>query len=94
VAVGGGFARGRPYDDFRLVGLKAACLAGAAKALRQQSGMQISDLEAAILGQFLAPARLAVSSQAWEAETAAGRALSQQDALTLLLASTPAPPPR
>lgn len=70
--------------------LHAARLAGAAEALRQQSGMQISDLEAAILEQFLAPARLTVTSQAWEAETAAGRALSQQDALALLLASTPA----
>jgi hypothetical protein len=69
--------------------LQAARLADAAEALRQQSGMQISDLEAAILEQFLAPARLAVTSRAWEAETAAGRALSQQDALTLLLASTP-----
>jgi tetratricopeptide (TPR) repeat protein len=72
--------------------LPAARLAGAAEALRQESGMQISDLEAGMLEQFLAPARLAVTSQAWAAETAAGRALSREDALTLLLSSaSPAP---
>lgn len=69
--------------------LRAARLAGAADALRQESGMQISELEAAMLEQFLAPARLAVTSQAWDAEVAAGRALAQQEAVMLLLSPSP-----
>ena len=65
--------------------LRAARLAGAAEAIRQESGMLITELEAAMLEQFLAPARLTVTSQAWDAELAAGRALTQQEAVTLLL---------
>ncbi len=34
--------------------------------------------------EYLAPARAAVTAQAWAAELAAGAALSQEQALTLL----------
>jgi predicted ATPase/class 3 adenylate cyclase len=69
--------------------LEAARLAGAAEPIRQQSGMRSTDLEDSMLERFLAPARAAVTSQAWAAELAAGRALTQQEAVTLLL--TPGP---
>jgi hypothetical protein len=39
---------------------------------------------------YLAPARSAVTTQAWDAELDAGRALTQQEAVTLLL--WPGPP--
>ena len=65
--------------------LRAARLAGAANAIRQESGMLITESEAAMVEEFLAPVRAAVSSQEWDAGLAAGRALSQQEALALLL---------
>jgi hypothetical protein len=46
--------------------------------------MLISEQEAAMLEEHLAPARAAVTPQEWQAGLAAGRALSQQDALALL----------
>ncbi len=64
--------------------LRAARLAGAAGAIRQESGMLITEPEAAMLEQYLAPARAAVSPREWDAELAAGRALSQAEALALL----------
>jgi predicted ATPase/class 3 adenylate cyclase len=64
--------------------LRAARLAGAAEANREDSGMLISPQEAAMLGDFLAPARAAVTPPEWQAGLAAGRALSQQEALALL----------
>jgi predicted ATPase/class 3 adenylate cyclase len=70
--------------------VRAARLVGAADAIRQESGMLITDQEAAMVAGFLAPARAAVSPEEWDAEVAAGRALSQQDALALLLTLRPA----
>jgi predicted ATPase/class 3 adenylate cyclase len=64
--------------------LRAARLAGAAEASREDSGMLISPQEAAMLEAFLAPARAAVAPQEWQSGLAAGRALSQQEALALL----------
>jgi predicted ATPase/class 3 adenylate cyclase len=64
--------------------LRAACLAGAAEAIRQESGMLISPQEAAMLEEHLAPARDTVPRQEWDVELAAGRALSQPEALGLL----------
>jgi predicted ATPase/Tfp pilus assembly protein PilF len=64
--------------------LRAARLAGAADAIRRESGMLITQQEAEMLERHLAPARRTVTSQAWDAELAAGRALSQQEAVTLL----------
>jgi len=64
--------------------LRAARLAGAADALRQESGMLITDTEAAIYQDMLAPARAATSPEQWDAELSAGRALGQQEAMALL----------
>jgi tetratricopeptide (TPR) repeat protein len=65
--------------------LRVARLAGAADAIRQESGMLITDPEAAMLAEFLAPARVAIASEAWDTEVAACRALARQDAITLLV---------
>jgi predicted ATPase/class 3 adenylate cyclase len=69
---------------------RAARLAGAAEANREESGMLISPQEAAMVEEHLAPARAAVTPRTWEAEVAAGRALTQQEALALLLSPSPA----
>jgi hypothetical protein len=68
--------------------LRAARLAGAAEASREDSGMPLSPQEAAMLGDFLAPVRAAVAPPEWRAGLAAGRALSQQEALALLRPDT------
>jgi predicted ATPase/class 3 adenylate cyclase len=64
--------------------LRAARLAGAAEASREESGMLISPQEAAMMDEYLAPARAAVTPQEWQAALAAGRAFSQAEALALL----------
>ena len=70
--------------------LLTARLAGAAEAIRQESGLLITPQEGALLEELLGPARAAVSSQVWDAELAAGRALTEQEALALLLSLSPA----
>jgi predicted ATPase/class 3 adenylate cyclase len=70
--------------------LLTARLAGAAEAIRQESGMLITPQEGALLEELLVPARATVSSQVWDAELAAGRALTEQEALALLLSLSPA----
>ncbi len=69
--------------------LQAARLAGAAETIRQESGLVRTDLETARMEQYLAPARAAVTPQAWAAELAAGRALTQQEAIMLLISPSP-----
>jgi predicted ATPase/class 3 adenylate cyclase len=64
---------------------RAARLAGAAEAIRQQSGLLMTDLEAARMEGYLAPARAALAPDVWDAEVAAGRALTQEQAVALLL---------
>jgi hypothetical protein len=64
---------------------RAARLAGAAEAGRDESGMLISPQEAAMVEEHLAPPRAVVMPDEWRAELAAGRALTQQEALTALL---------
>ena len=71
--------------------LPAARLAGAAEGVRQRSGTLRTDREAARMERYLTPARTAVAAQAWAAELAAGQALTQQEAVTLLLSPSPAP---
>ena len=66
--------------------LRAARLAGAAEAVRLQAGMPILEFDAALLERFLAPARAAIPRHEWDAEWDAGRALTQQQAVALLLA--------
>jgi tetratricopeptide (TPR) repeat protein len=65
--------------------LRTARLAGAAEAIRRESGMLISPQEAAMLEDHLGPARATVPPREWEAELAAGRALSRPEALALLI---------
>jgi tetratricopeptide (TPR) repeat protein len=69
---------------------RAARLAGAAEAGRQESGMLISPQEAAMVEELLAPARAAVAPEEWQAELAAGRALTLQETLTLFQSPSPA----
>jgi hypothetical protein len=52
--------------------------------------MPISRAEAAVLEQFLAPARATVTPRAWEADLAAGCSLTQQQRIALLLSPSPA----
>jgi predicted ATPase/class 3 adenylate cyclase len=70
-------------------GLRAARLTGAADAIRQKIGIPIPQPEAVQIERFLAPARAAIARQGWDAELAAGRALTQQQAAALLISPTP-----
>jgi predicted ATPase/class 3 adenylate cyclase len=68
-------------------GLRAARLAGAAEAVRQKTGIPVKDPE--MLEEFLAPAQAATEPGEWDAALAAGRALTQQQAATLLTPASP-----
>jgi hypothetical protein len=61
---------------------QAARLTGA--AIRQEAGMPASQPDAATLEHFLAPARAAAAPGDWDAGLAAGRALTQQQAVSML----------
>jgi chemotaxis receptor (MCP) glutamine deamidase CheD len=61
---------------------RAAKLFGTAEALREQAGMPIRGPDAELLEEFLAPARITLSADEWEAQREAGRTLSVQQALT------------
>jgi hypothetical protein len=65
-------------------GLRAARLTGAAEDIREKAGMPIAEPDAALLERFLAPMRATIPRQVWDAELAAGRALTQQQAITLV----------
>jgi predicted ATPase/class 3 adenylate cyclase len=69
---------------------RAARLAGAAETIRQKAGMSASQPDAATLEHFLAPARAASAPEDWDAELAAGRALTHQQAVMLLTHQAPA----
>jgi predicted ATPase/class 3 adenylate cyclase len=73
--------------------MRAARLAGAAEAIRTEAGTPIPQPDAALLERFLGPARATVDRDAWDAALAAGRALTQDQAITLLTQPTPSPPP-
>jgi tetratricopeptide (TPR) repeat protein len=70
-------------------GLRASRLTGAAEAIRQKTGIPIKQPDAVVLERFLAPARATLAAEHWDAELAAGRALSQQQAATLLISPSP-----
>jgi predicted ATPase/class 3 adenylate cyclase len=70
-------------------GTRAARLAGAAEAIRRKAGIPLPEPEAALLERFVAPARATFARDAWDAELAAGAALTQQEAVTLLLSPSP-----
>jgi len=65
-------------------GLRAARLAGAAEDIREKAGMPITEPDAAFLERFLAPMRATIPREVWDAELAAGRALTPQQAITLV----------
>ena len=67
--------------------LRAARLAGAAEAVQQKTGITVKQPE--LLERFLAPARATIAPEEWDDELAAGRALSQQQAATLLASPSP-----
>ena len=67
---------------------RAARLTGAADGIRRQAGLGVSQPE--LLERFLGPARAAIAPDAWDAELAAGRALTQEQAVTLLMSPSPA----
>jgi predicted ATPase len=70
---------------------ETARLAGTAETMRQESGMLLSEPEAAMLEEHLALARATMTPADWDAELAAGRALPRDGALALLRSlSTPA----
>jgi predicted ATPase/class 3 adenylate cyclase len=71
---------------------RAARLAGAAEAIRAEAGTPIPQPDAALLERFLAPARATVDRAAWDAALAAGRALTQDQAITLLTSPDLSPP--
>lgn len=62
----------------------AARMLGAAQTVRRESGMQLTQPEAALLDELLDPARESVTPQEWDTAVAAGSALSQPEALALL----------
>jgi predicted ATPase/class 3 adenylate cyclase len=74
-------------------GLRAARLAGAAEAIRHKAGTPVDQFSAALLERYLAPARAAIERGAWDAELAAGRALTRDQAVALLRSPPPGPPP-
>ncbi len=69
-------------------GLRAARLVGAAEAVRHKVGAPQQQPE--LLERFLAPARATVAPEEWRAELAAGRVVTQQEAVTLLVSPGPA----
>ena len=71
-------------------GLRAARLAGAADGLRETAGIPIPQPDAARHERFLAPTRAAMAREVWDAEQAAGRALTREQAVTLLISPVPA----
>jgi tetratricopeptide (TPR) repeat protein len=71
-------------------GLPAARLAAAAEAVRQLAGIPLPEPDAVFIERYLAPARATIARDVWDAELAAGRALTQRQAAALLLASSPA----
>jgi predicted ATPase/class 3 adenylate cyclase len=70
---------------------RAARLNGAAQAVRQLAGMPGTEADAALLERFLGPARATTAPGAWDAELAAGRALTQREAAALLVSAIPGP---
>jgi predicted ATPase/class 3 adenylate cyclase len=63
---------------------QAGLLIGAADAIREESSMPLTEPEAEMLEEWLAPARAAATAEDWAAALAAGRGLSQQEVFALL----------
>lgn len=65
-------------------GHRAARLAGAAEAIRDEAGIPITKSDAALLERFLAPVRSATAPGEWEGGLIEGRALTQDEAVVLI----------
>jgi predicted ATPase/class 3 adenylate cyclase len=63
--------------------LRAARLIGAAQAIQQRTGIAVKLPK--MLEEFLTPAQATIAPEQWDAELAAGHALTQQQAATLLV---------
>ena len=74
-------------------GLRAARLIGAAQAIRHKAGTPPDQSEEAFFERHLAPARAAINRGTWDAELATGRALTQDQAVTLLKSPAPGSSP-
>src|SRR5215831_12582665 len=70
---------------------RAARLTGAAQGVRDRAGIPITGFDAALLECFLGPARAAVGRHLWDADLNTGRALTQDEAVSLI-AQPPGPP--
>ena len=68
-------------------GLRAARLSGAAQAIQEKTGIAGKDPE--MRERFLAPVRATIAPEQWDAELAAGRSLTQQQAAALLVPASP-----
>ena len=64
--------------------LPVARLIGAAETIRELAGVPLTEPDAALIERFVAPARATVERGAWDAELAAGRALTQEQTVALL----------
>jgi predicted ATPase/class 3 adenylate cyclase len=69
-------------------GMRAARLAGAAEAIREKAGTPIPQPDAALLERSLAPVRATIGRGTWDAALAAGRALTPEQAVTLMTSQT------
>jgi hypothetical protein len=70
--------------------VRAARLAGAATAIRDEAGMPLTGPDAMLLEDVLGAARADAGDDAWEQATAEGRALDRQ--ATIALAREGCPP--
>ena len=66
-------------------GLRQPASPAPQKNIREKAGMPIAQPDAALLERFLAPMRATIPREVRDAELAAGRALSQQQAVTLVV---------
>jgi hypothetical protein len=69
---------------------RAARLVGAAEALRERAAIPPTAYDAALLVRLLAPARATAAPADWDAEVAAGRALTAEKGMDLLTGRGPA----
>jgi tetratricopeptide (TPR) repeat protein len=69
---------------------RAACLAAAARAAAERTGVPVPDFARALLDEHLARSRRSVGEEAWTAAEERGGALSLEQAVAYALAAAPA----
>jgi predicted ATPase len=75
-------------------GRRAARLTGAAEAIRERTGIPLSQPDVADAERLLAPARASITPEQWASELDIGRALTQQQAVSFLRAVISSGPDR